>query len=93
MKKHLIRNFKTVIKKTHLIRDSSNETKNLFFYCDIPLNISNDLGPVHTSAFSNVCMPFRKTENASIDSRPHYRFVVYSTVHAKTLENADPIVV
>ena len=37
------------------------------------------LGPVHTY--------FVVIENASIDSRPHYRFGAFSTVHTKTFEN------
>ena len=44
------------------------------------------LGPVHTNAFSKVCF-FFVIENASIDSRPHYRSVAFSTVHVKTSEN------
>ena len=43
------------------------------------------LGPVHTNAFSKVCV-FVVIENASIDSRPHYRFDAFSTVRTKTLE-------
>ncbi len=51
-----------------------------------------DLGPVHTSAFSNVCVFVRPKTHRSI--RVHTTvFVAYSTVHTKTLENADPIVV
>ena len=43
------------------------------------------LGPVHTNAFSKVCV-FVVIENASIDSRPHYRFDAFSTVRTKTLQ-------
>ena len=43
-------------------------------------------GPVHTNAFSKAYV-FVIIENASIDSRPHYRFDQFSTVHTKTLEN------
>ena len=28
-------------------------------------------------------------ENASIDSRPHYRFDAFSIVHNKTIENTE----
>ena len=44
------------------------------------------LGPVHADAFSKVCV-FVVFENASIDSRPHYRFDAFSNVHTKTFEN------
>ena len=55
-------------------------------------NFSINLGPVHTSAFSNVCVFVRPKTHRSI--RVHTTvFVAYSTVHTKTLENADPIVV
>ena len=55
------------------------------------MKIAN-LGPVHTSAFSNVCVFVRPKTHRSI--RVHTTvFVAYSTVHTKTLENADPIVV
>ena len=51
-----------------------------------------ELGLVHTSAFSNVCVFVRPKTHRSI--RVHTTvFVAYSTVHTKTLENADPIVV
>ena len=43
-------------------------------------------GPVHTNAFSKVCVAV-VIENASIDSRLHYRFDVFSTFHTKTFEN------
>ena len=43
------------------------------------------LGPVHTNALSKVCL-FVVIENASIDSRPHYRFDAFSTVRTKTVE-------
>ena len=43
-------------------------------------------GPVHTNALSNVYV-FVVIENASIDSRPHYRFYEFSTVLTKTFEN------
>ena len=43
-------------------------------------------GPVHTNAFSKACV-FVIIENASIDSRPHYRLDDFLTVHTKTLEN------
>ena len=33
-------------------------------------------------------MRFVVIENASIDSRPHYRFDAFSTVRTKTFENA-----
>ena len=45
-----------------------------------------NLGPVHTNAFSKVRV-FSVIENASIDSRPHYRFDAFSTAHAKTFKN------
>ena len=44
------------------------------------------LGFVHTNPFSKVCI-FVVIENASIDSRPHYRFDAFSTVHTKTFGN------
>ena len=43
------------------------------------LNEYTCLGPVHINAFSKECV--------SINSRPHYRFDAFSTVHTKTLEN------
>ena len=42
------------------------------------------LGPVHADAFSKVCV-FVVFENASIDSRPHYRFDAFSNVHTKSV--------
>ena len=42
--------------------------------------------PVHTSALSKVYV-FVVIENASIDSRPHYRFYAFSNVRTKTFEN------
>ena len=43
-------------------------------------------GSVHTNAFSLVCV-FVVIENAPTDSRPHYRFDAFLTVHTKTFEN------
>ena len=43
-------------------------------------------GPVHADAFSKVCV-FVVFENASIDSRLHYRFDAFSNIHTKTFEN------
>ena len=43
-------------------------------------------GPVHTNALSNVYV-FVVIENASIYSRPHYRFYAFSNVLTKTFEN------
>ena len=43
-------------------------------------------GPVHTSAFSKVCI-FLVIKNASINSRSHYRSDAFLTVHTKMLEN------
>ena len=43
-------------------------------------------GPVYTNAFSKVYV-FVVINNASIDSRPHYRFAAFSTVHAITFDN------
>ncbi len=60
----------------------------LIWFYTVTLNLS----PVHTSAFSNVCVFVRPKTHRSI--RVHTTvFVAYSTVHTKTLENADPIVV
>ena len=46
----------------------------------------NALGSLHNSAFSKGCV-FDVNENASIDSRPHYRFDAFSNVRTKTFEN------
>ena len=43
-------------------------------------------GSVHTNVFSKVCVAV-VIENASIDSRLHYPFDVFSTFHTKTFEN------
>ena len=43
-------------------------------------------GPVHSNALSKVYV-FVVIENASIDSRPHYRFYAFSTVRTITFEN------
>ena len=51
-----------------------------------PLQIAAVLGPLHNTAFSKVCV-FVVMENASIASRPHYRFDAFSTIHIETLEN------
>ncbi len=52
----------------------------------------DNLGPVHTSEFSNVYVFVKPKTHRSI--RVHTTvFVAYSTVHTKTLESADPIVV
>ena len=42
------------------------------------------LGPVHTDAFSKVCVLF---ENLPINSRSQYRFDAFSTIHTKRFEN------
>ena len=42
-------------------------------------------GPVHTSAFSKVCI-FLVIKNASINSRSHYRSDAFLTVHTKTFQ-------
>ena len=49
-------------------------------------SIPTTLGPVNTDEFSNVYV-FVAIENASIDSRPHYRFDAFSNVHTKIFEN------
>ena len=46
----------------------------------------SNLDLIYTNAFSNVCV-FVVIENASINSRPHYYFDAFSTVHTKTFEN------
>ena len=56
---------------------------NRFALCSVARLV---LGPVHADAFSKVCV-FVVFENASIDSRPHYRFDAFSNVHTKTFEN------
>ena len=56
---------------------------NRFALCSVARLV---LGPVHGDAFSKVCV-FVVFENASIDSRPHYRFDALSNVHTKTFEN------
>ena len=43
-------------------------------------------GPVHTNALLKVYV-FVVNENATIDSRPHYRFDAFSTVRTKTFKN------
>ena len=42
--------------------------------------------PLHNNAFSKGCV-FVVNENASIDSRPDYRFDTSSNVRSKTFEN------
>ena len=49
-------------------------------------SIEIGLGPVHTKAFSKVCV-FFVIEISSNGSRPHYCFLAFSTVHAKKFEN------
>ena len=80
--------FSTKWRRTHRITEHS-----LIFLLEIMLNrfalcsvARLVLGPVHADAFSKVCV-FVVFENASIDSRPHYRFDAFSNVHTKTFEN------
>ena len=49
-----------------------------------PLPIAAVLGPLHNTAISKVCV-FVVMENASIASRPHYCFDVFSTIHVRKL--------
>ena len=65
--------------KTH--RSIRIHTSTLPFWCvfDCPHQ-----GSVHTNAFSKVCV-FVVIENASIDSRSHYLFDAFLTVHTKVL--------
>ena len=46
----------------------------------------NKVLSIHAKAFLKVCVSVF-LENASIDSRPPYRFDAFSTVHTKTFEN------
>ena len=56
-------------------------------FTGIPGNCKGNIKrPVHTNAFSIVCV-FVVIENASIDSRPHYRFDAFLTAQTKTFEN------
>ena len=77
---------------TSLIRGGPVHTNAFSFeneYISMSLDLPTSLirgGPVHTNAFSKVCFAV-VIENASIDSRLHYRFDVFSTVHTKTFEN------
>ena len=52
-------------------------------------NFHTTSGPVHTQkcVFKSMRRVFVVIENASIDSRPRFRFDAFSTVRAKTLEN------
>ena len=47
-----------------------------------PLPIAAVLGPLHDTAISKISV-FVVMENASIASRPHYCFDVFSTIHVR----------